>query len=157
MFKLGDFGISRFAPLTRAARANAEWIKGSQWRAARQWMSPVSPSIHCNCHECASNDGQEQFFENHRNRDISSATNVWAMGAVLHRLITREPLDPTSIFVHRADPSPGEMAQRKSGPNSVSVNQLLTHLKQLLEIPRFSWITQSALTVQPLSICYADV
>ncbi|KAE8451470.1 hypothetical protein EG329_003543 [Mollisiaceae sp. DMI_Dod_QoI] len=83
-FKLADFGISTFTPISRQERRLPNWINGAQWRATPQWMSP------------------EQYHEIHPNRDISEMTNVWGIGALIHRLITNQMLDITRSFMHKA-------------------------------------------------------
>lgn len=83
-FKLADFGLSMFEA-SQADRQTDDWKNGTQWRATAGWMSP------------------EQYFGFTAGtpfRDISVMTNVWAIGAVIHRLVSNSRLTITTSFTY---------------------------------------------------------
>ncbi|KAF8855354.1 kinase-like protein [Acephala macrosclerotiorum] len=87
IFKLADFGIACFEE-TLTKRKAEDWVKAVEWRATPTFMSP------------------EQYHKTHVNRDISSQTNIWMAGAVIHQLITVTEIDIKVMSRHVPDVGP---------------------------------------------------
>ncbi|KUJ21758.1 kinase-like protein [Mollisia scopiformis] len=74
VFKLADFGLSLFESKDYNSTSDTrleKWQISSEWRGSPNFTSP------------------EQWHKQHEERYIGRRTNVWAVGAVIHRIICK--------------------------------------------------------------------